>query len=145
MSAVKTIEWYERQLDTNPNLSPAQIEQYEKEIERLADVEAKAHQRVLARKAEEKKRFEEIKAQLQRGDASVIDLFGIPEFGSDYEMIQEGDKHIVYSKVARDDQEHRHIHSSHKDAESHYRKLVWDRLYTKYVRSGEMDSLREME
>lgn len=145
MAGIKTIEWYERQLDTNKNLSISQIEQYEQEIERLADVEAKAHQRILARKQEEKKRFDDIKAKLEAGDVNVIDVVGIPEFGNDYELIIEANKYVVYSKVANDGQDSRHTHDEEEDAVAHYRKLIWDRLYTKYVRSGEYDSLRHME
>lgn len=141
----KTIQWYENQLNTNTNLTPSQIEEYENEIERLADIEAKAYYRAQEKKVEERKRFEEIKAKVQSGDANVIDIVGIPEFGGDYDMCQEGGKHIVYSKVANDQQEHRHVHNTAKEAESHYRKLIWDRLYTKYVRSGDYDSLRQME
>lgn len=145
MAGTKTIEWYERQLDNNKSLSATQIEQYEQEIERLADIEAKAHQRILARKQEEKQRFDEIKAKLEAGDANVIDIVGIPEFGNDYELTIEGSNHIVYSKVAREDQEQRHVHLEEKEAVAKYRKLIWDRLYAKYVRSGEYDSLKNME
>lgn len=145
MAARKTIEWYENQLDNNKNLTPAQIESYESEIERLADVEFKVHQKGLIRQQEEKQRALDIKAQLEAGDVNVIDIVGIPEFGSDYELCQEADNHVVYSKVALENQENRHVHNSEKDAIKHYRKLIWDRLYTKYVRSGELDSLRTME
>jgi len=131
MSGRKTIEWYEKQLETNSNLTPTQIEEYENEIERLADIEARAYQRMEQRKKEERQRFEEIKAKVQSGDANVIDVVGIPEFGNDYELCEESGQHIVYSKVANDQQENRHIHKNAKEAESHYRKLIWDRLYNK--------------
>lgn len=145
MSGHKSIEWYENQLETNTRLTPAQIEEYENEIERLADVEARAYNRAQEKKAEERKRFEEIKAKVQSGDANVIDVVGIPEFGNDYDLCQESGQHVVYSKVANEQQENRHVHKTAKEAESHYRKLIWDRLYNKYVRSGDYDSLRQME
>lgn len=141
----KTIAWYENQLNNNQNLSNTQIEEYEAAIERLADIEAKAHERVVARQKAEKQRLQEIKAKLQAGDVNVIDAFGIPEFGSDYELIKEQTGHVIYSKVAREDQESRHLHNTEGEAVAHYRKLIWDRLYTKYVRTGEIDSLRDME
>lgn len=141
--AFKNIDWYERQLE-NPNLPPEKVEEYEREIERLADIEARAYAKSLERKQEEKKRLEEIRAQIQSGDANVIDVVGIPEFGDDYELSKEGDRFIVYSKVAMDTQENRHIHDTEKEAVSHYRKLIWDRLYSKYVRSGDYDSLKEI-
>ena len=60
MSGHKTIEWYERQLETNTKLTPSQIKEYENEIERLADIEARAYNRAQEKKAEERKRFEEL-------------------------------------------------------------------------------------
>lgn len=146
MAARKTIEWYERQLQTNTSLTSSQIEEYEEEIERLAEIEARTYNRMLERQQEEKRKFAEIKAKVEAGDANVIDLFGIPEFGNDYELCEESNgDHVVYSKVANENQDNRHVHKTEKEATSHYRKLIWDRLYNKYVRTGEYDSLRKME
>lgn len=143
MMRPKTLDWYENELERS-DISDDQIAEYEAAIDKLLTIERMSQDRLKLRKIEEQKRIDEIRAQLESGDTSVIDVVGIPEFGGDYDISLEDSKHIVYSKVARDDQESRHIHSSLKDAVQRYRKLIWDRLYTKYVRSGEFDSLKKM-
>lgn len=144
MAFQRTLNWYEDQLDRD-DLSPETREKYEQEADRIVRATARAVENIKLRQQQEQARFEEIKKQLQSGDINVIDAVGIPEFGNDYELVKEQTSHIVYSKVANDGQESRHIHEEEKDAVAHYRKLIWDRLYTKYVRSGELDSLRQME
>lgn len=145
MSGRRTLSWYEDQLEFNNNLSNEQKEEYEAEADRSANVEMQVKQRIKDKVQAERMRFEEIKAKVQAGEASAIDLFGIPEFGNDYELSKEQNNYVVYSKVALETQNDRHVSPLEKDAITHYRKLIWDRLYTKYVRTGEFDSLRKME
>jgi len=145
MSTQKSLKWYEDQLEFNNNLSDEQIAEYEAAADQLVDRELKIKQKIRDQADEARIRFEEIKAKVAAGEASAIDLFGIPEFGPDYELSKEQNDHVVYSKVARDDQENRHVYKTEVEAIAHYRKLIWDRLYSKYVRTGEFDSLRKME
>lgn len=144
MSGHKTIEWYERQLETNTKLTPSQIEEYESEIERLADIEARAYNRAQQKKAEERKRFEELKAEFLSKSKDAAIAQGLAEFGNDYEIRAEGSDYVVYSKVARDFQQDRRVHKTEEDAKKDLDYLIYNRMYDKYVRSGDYDSLKEM-
>lgn len=143
--AFKNIEWYERQLATNPNLSPSQIEEYEQEIERLADIEARAYHKAQEKKAAERKKLEELKAEFLSKSRDEVMAQGMAEFGDDYEIRVEGNVHVVYSKVARDDQENRRVHDTAEKAQSDLEYLIYNRLYAKYVRSGDYTSLGDLE
>ena len=74
----------------------------------------------------------------------VISTLGDLEFADDYEIIQEGADQVLYSKVARDDQEHRHVHANVPDAEWNKRQLIYYRLYNKYVREEEVSNIAEL-
>lgn len=136
-------DWLVEQLDRE-DVSAELKAKYEQELDDMAErvtrsqqKEAQAKQATLARNAL-------IRESLLAGDLNVIDAFGIPEFGEDYEVTVEGESHVVYSKVANDLQENRWIFSESDSAVSKFRKLVWDRLYSKYVRSGEVGHLSEL-
>ena len=130
-------DWLCDQLDKE-DLAPALRAKYEQELDDFA--ERFNRQQTKKKEAEQKEleRIVHIKAQLIAGNLDVIDTFGMQEFGGDYEVVVEGMSHIVYSKVARDDQENRHSFNDQESARIKLRKLVWDRMYTKYVRSGEI-------
>jgi len=135
--------WLEEQLE-DEDLSPQLRVRYDAEAAALAA-------NLTWRQEKEKKALEtrkvqlaELRAKLEADDQSVIDAFGIPEFGDDYEIIEEGSNHVTYSKVARPDQESRWVFPNREEADRKYRKLVWDRLYSKYVRVGEVDHLSEL-
>lgn len=145
MARVKTIDWYERELNTNNSLSNSQIEEYEAEIERLADIEARSYIRSQKRIAEEFARKEEIKAQLLAGNKNYAIAQGMSEFGDDYEIRIEKQDHVVYSKVAGDHQENRRVHKTASEAQSDLEYLIYNRMYDKYVRTGEYDSLGQIE
>jgi len=140
----RTLDWYEDELERE-DLSPELRKEYEEQADRLAGLITKSAAKAKARILKEQERLEDIKQRLKSGDESVIDIVGIPEFGQDYELKFEDPNHVVYSHVALEAQQDRHVHPTLNEARSHYRKLIWDRLYTKYVRSGELDSLKQME
>ena len=144
MAAHKSIEWYENQLETNTKLTPAQIEEYENAIERLADIEARAYNRAQEAKAEERKKFEALKAAVISGNKKAYLAQGLHEFGGDYEVRVEGNDHVVYSKVTRDHQEHRRVHKTSNDAQSDLEYLIYNRMYDKYVRGGDYNSLKNI-
>lgn len=136
-------DWLVGQLDSG-KLDAITSARYEQELDDIAQGHSKRQASEVAAKAVADQRRADIKAMLLAGNLDVIDTFGMEEFGPDYEVTMEGDVHVVYSKVARDDQENRHHLSSATDAQAKLRKLVWDRMYTKYVRSGEISHLSEL-
>lgn len=136
-------DWLCDQLD-NETLSPVLRTRYEAELDSFANAHSKHDAKLKEIEQKEIARRANIKQQMLAGNLDVIDAFGMEEFGPDYETIIEGTNHIVYSKVARDDQEHRHMFSNADDAYIKLRKLVWDRMYTKYVRTGELDSVFDL-
>ena len=136
-------DWLYDQLD-NGKLSDSVRTKYEAELDQIANRRSETQAQRQELKQAEAARVANIRAMLVAGNLDVIDTFGMEEFGEDYETIVEGSEHIVYSKVARDDQASRHALPTQDDARAKLRKLVWDRLYTKYVRSGELDHLSEL-
>jgi hypothetical protein len=136
-------DWLCDQLDKD-DISQEMKAKYEQELDAIARSHTKRQEAEKKAIAERTERFAHIKAQLIAGDINVIDAFGIPEFGDDYETVIEGNNYVVYSKVASDNQNNRHVMNTADEANSKFRKLVWDRLYHKYVRTGEVDNLSEL-
>lgn len=147
MNQYKNLNQIENRLeelyDAGCSDSPEYIE-LEALANKFANLETERQEKVSQAIALERKRIESIKALLLAGDLDVIDAFGMQEFGEDYEVAVEGTNHVVYSMVAREDQQARHLCNSAEEARLKLRKLVWDRLYTKYVRSGDMTHLSEL-
>jgi hypothetical protein len=138
------LDWLEQQLGQE-TLAPALRQKYELEAQRLAaSITASQHKAVLLAKQHAERIAEIRKMYLSNNFDDVVDMFGIPEFGEDYEIIVEGESHVVYSKVAQPNQEARHPTSSQSEAQRRLRQLVWYRLYDKYVRSGQVDSLTQL-
>lgn len=140
---MKRLQWLENQLDRD-DLSLKLRRQYEDEADARAAMLSKRQAANKAAQEEKKKQAEVIRQQVLDGNLSAIDVYGIPEFGGDYEIAVEGQDHVVYSRAARDDQNSRHVLPDHDKANAKYRKLVWDRLYHKYVRTGEVDQLDQL-
>jgi hypothetical protein len=140
---MKRLVWLEDQLDRD-DLPQHLRDKYELEAAREAEFMAKQQEKAKLAKQEKAARDAELKAKLIAGDVNIIDTHGIPEFGDDYEILKEGERHVVYSRVAREDQESRWMFLDDESANSKYRKLIWDRLYSKYVRVGEVDHLSEL-
>lgn len=136
-------DWLVEQLDSSA-LSPTLRAKYEAELDTMAEKHSAAETRRLAAEADEALYAAEIRARILANDLDLIATVGQDEFGHDYELVQEGDIFVVYSKVARDDQTHRRVHETFKKAESDLRYLLWNRLYSKYVRTGELVHLKEL-
>jgi hypothetical protein len=137
------LDWLENQLE-NENLSAATRKKYEDEADKIANATTVIQQKRVAIAQQQAVQNAVIKAQILAGNLNVIDAFGIPEFGDDYEIALEGSTHVVYSKVASEMQNNRHTFNTFDEANSKMRKLVWDRLYSKYVRQGEVNHLSEL-
>lgn len=133
-------DWLYEQLEQETLSVDLRLE-YEAEL----DARAARHDSSVRKKAEaeakEAARRADIRARILAGEADFITKLGEDEFGGDYELVQEGDDFIVYSKVARDDQTHRRTHDSLEKAQHDLRYLYYNRMYSKYVRSGELDAL----
>lgn len=136
-------DWLCDQLDRD-DLSSELRTKYERELDAFAERFNQQQAKKKEAEQKEKERIAHIRAQLIAGNQDVIDVFGMQEFGDDYETVIEGTNHIIYSKVARDDQENRHVFNDKDSAYTKLRKLVWDRMYSKYVRTGELDSVFDM-
>ncbi len=136
-------DWLNDQLDRD-DLTSAQRSKYEAELDAIAKRYSDRQAKIGAVHAAEKARTAEIRAQILAGNTDIIETFGVEEFGSDYEEVVEGSNYVVYSKVATDAQNNRHVFNSKDEAHAKFRKLVWDRLYSKYVRSGELSHLSEL-
>lgn len=136
-------DWLCEQLDRDD--LPQQLkEKYNAELDRFAEA---YNTRELKRKQtqeSERARIKAIKAKILENDEDFIAHFGEEEFGEDYELVEEGTEFVIYSKVARDDQEHRRTHGSLEEAKNDLRYLYYNRLYDRYVRGGELDVLGEL-
>jgi hypothetical protein len=135
--------WLYRQLDKE-DLSQSLKDEYNAELDQIAishDVKEKKKKAV---KAYKQKQLQDIKSKILKGDIDFIQFFGEEEFGSDYELLEEGGKFVIYSKTARDYQEHRRIHLSLEEAKKDLLYLYGQRLYNKYVRQGELDKIGDL-
>ena len=89
-------------------------------------------------------RLKELRAKIATNDIDFIETFGAQEFGSDYEIIQESTSFVLYSYIARDNQDNRRVHATREAADADLRYLLYNRLYDKYVRSEELETLIEL-
>ena len=135
-------DWLVEQLN-NDSLSLVLRQKYEAELDRLADRYEAAELSRKNAEAKERARRAEIRAKIEAKDEDFIWTMGTEEFGHDYEVVIEGSSHVVYSKVARDDQDHRHVCDTAEAANRKLRTLLYYRLYDKYVRTGEFDCIAE--
>ena len=101
------LDWLEAQLERD-DLTLEQRRKYETEADKIANGISAIQERQQKAREERRAHFQALKQQLQSGNLSAIDTHGIPEFGSDYEIVQEGSNHVVYSRVAADGQNDRH-------------------------------------
>jgi hypothetical protein len=136
-------DWLVDQLDRN-DLTPALRAKYETELEAHAERHERAQEAKKLAEQVEIARKAEIRAMLLKNDIDLVAHLGEQEFGDDYEIVLEGTEHVVYSKVARDDQNHRRPHKTREAAEHDLRYLFYNRLYSKYVRTGDVDGLGEL-
>jgi hypothetical protein len=145
---VKGIDWYEKQLERE-DLDPTVRDEYEREADRLADG---ISSRQVALKTEKQKaaaRAAAIKALLESGDTNVVDLYGIEEFGRDYntDVSEDGNGYKTWhvtSTVARADQPNSWSFDDEEGARRYLHGLIYDRMYYKYVRLGKVDNLQEL-
>lgn len=137
------LTWLEEQLEEE-NLPPEVRRKYESEAEHLAESLTLRQDKERELKVAKKNNLISLRTQLLAGDLSVVDTHGIPEFGDDYEVVVEGVEHIVYSKVAREWQDTRRVHTTAESADSDYRYLIYNRLYDRYVRAGDTGSLDDL-
>lgn len=140
---MKRLQWLEEQLDRD-DISFALRRKYELEADKLAMQLTMAQKHQKEAKEARDKEIAFLREQLQNGNLSAIDTHGIPEFGEEYEIVREGNSYVVYSRAAREDQNDRHVFTDYESANSKYRKLIWDRLYHKYVRTGEVEHLSKL-
>lgn len=135
--------WLVKELD-RPDLSDKLRTAYEAELDNIADCHTKTQQKQAEAGRVEEQRRTEIRERILAGDEDLIETLGSEEFGSDYETVHEGSEFVVYSKVCRDHQDSRHPCPTAEAARLKLRRLLWDRLYTRYVRGGEVDSLKQL-
>jgi hypothetical protein len=136
-------DWLCEVLDTD-YLSDDLRLKYEKELDAIADQRSAAGIKAKEVKIKEAERVALVKALILTGNADLIATFGKEEFGEDYEILQEGELFVVYSKVAKDSQQSRRPHVSIVEAEADLRYLLYNRLYDKYVRADELDNLSSL-
>jgi hypothetical protein len=136
-------DWICEQLDKD-NLDATLRLEYEAELDVIADRYSAIAIRKKEADAKELTRREEIRIKILANDIDFINHLGQEEFGADYEIIEEASSFIVYSHVAKDDQENRRVHATLEKAEADLRYLLYNRLYSRYVRTGEIDSLIEL-
>lgn len=139
----KREQWLERQLNSGV-LNPEVAAEYEAEMDAIAD--RITHVQKLNEEAAKKTALEraELREKILTNDADVIFVLGQEEFGADYQLKIEGIEFVVYSHVAQDSQESRRPHITMELAMSDLRYLYYNRLYDRYVRTGEMDELRKL-
>lgn len=136
-------DWLVEQLNKD-NLNANLRTKYEAELEAIAErFEVVSFKKKAAAKAEANRRAE-IRRRLLENDEDLVLTLGQEEFGEDYEITQEGDDFVIYSKVARDNQTHRRVHASQEAADKDFRYLLFNRLYDKYVRSGEEEAIWDL-
>lgn len=135
--------WLVQQLN-NDNLAEHLRIAYEKELDAIAEELTRGQSSRVETAKREAERRAEIRERILANDEDFIQTLGQEEFGGDYEIIEEGSEVVVYSKVARDDQEHRRPHPDMEAAQADLRYLLYNRLYSCYVRTGEVDGLKEL-
>lgn len=135
--------WLAQQLDKG-KLTDEVRAAYEAELDAIADRITLAEIRNKEAKGKEDARKAEFRARIEANDEDFIQTMGEEEFGSDYELTTEGAEFVVYSKVARDDQEARRPHATMEAAKADLRYLYWNRLYSRYVRNGDVENLIEL-
>jgi len=136
-------DWLCEQLD-NGNLSESFKNKYEAELDAIATSHTKSQIKMKENEATRRLKVAELRAKILANNADFIMTFGKEEFGSDYEVVQEGSCFVLYSKVARDDQEHRRVHNTLEEASADLRYLLYNRLYDRYIRPGDLDNLAEL-
>ncbi len=141
---MKGQDWYETQLDRD-DLDPATRQQYEAEADRLAAGLTRQQDALTQRQRVKAARIAEIRALLESGRTDAVDLYGLEEFGQDYTTeVDEFGIYQVRSFVARDGQPDQWSFDDEEGARRCLHGLIWDRMYTKYVRSGKVDGLYEL-
>lgn len=136
--------WLTQQLNAG-NLSPEKAAEFEAELDQIADQITKGQQANKEASIREAARRAEMREKILLNDADVIFVMGQEEFGSDYEIRIEGFEFVVYSHVARDDQESRRTHITMELAMADLRYLYYNRLYDRYVRTNEVVALIELK
>ncbi len=112
--------------------------------ERLADAETNRQDKMKQALERERQRVEAIREAIANEDMDLVQVLGETEFGDDYEICVEGTDHVIYSKVAKDEQS-RWVLSNAEEAEKKQRQLYYYRLYDKYVRTGDADKVGNLE
>ena len=135
--------WLCNQLD-NCDLNDEVRARYDKELDDIANRRTIQQAKQKKEKQEEAIKFAEFKARILAEDQDFIQAIGEEEFGDDYELCQEGASFVVYSKVASPFQDNRRVHDTLESAEKDRRYLFYNRLYSKYVRPGEVSKLLEL-
>lgn len=128
-------DWLEIQLE-NSELTDVKRVQYTNELEQMAQ---RLEQQQYAKQLEVKQ-FEDIRVRLLAGE-DVVDTVGEKECGDDYILKQIEDGWVVESKVAMIHQDTEHKVTSLGRAKAKRRHLIMYRLYNKYVRSGDFESV----
>lgn len=136
-------DWILQQLEKG-TLNEAVRSAYEAELDAIAEGLNRREAKRKEAEATELKRRAEIRARIEAEDMDYVWTLGEAEFKDDYEIVPEGDQFVLYSKVARDDQNQRRPHATMDAANSDLRYLYWNRLYTKYVRTGAADAVVEV-
>lgn len=139
--------WLETQLERD-DLPTELRNAYERELDSIAEMLTRTQEarKAAAKAALESKmaRLTEIREKVLKNDRDFILTFGAEEFSHDYEVRQEGTEVVVYSHAAKDFQENRRVHANMELALADLRYLYYNRLYDRYVRSGELDELLEL-
>jgi hypothetical protein len=136
-------DWLCDQLDRD-DLTEALRAKYEAELDDFANRFTSAQSKAKTKAIADQARLEELKAKILANDVDFIKSFGEEEFGQDYDVVEEGNDFVVYSKVAKDNQEHRRVHPTLEAANADLCYLFYNRLYDRYIRPGELSSLGEL-
>lgn len=127
------LDWLELQLERS-DLSLSDRAKFEVEAARLADDISKRQEREREAERERNAMVRRIQELYHTENfAALYQLHG-HEFKNDYEILIEGEEHVVYSSVARDNQPSRWPCPSEQKAKSKLYQLVGYRIYDHYCR-----------
>jgi DNA repair exonuclease SbcCD ATPase subunit len=124
------LDHIESLLDSD-NLSNEQRAKLEAEADELANRLSKNQEKQKQRDIELLEKRRQIAALYKLGDGTLYKVFG-HEFIDDYESAVEGTDHVVYSKVARDDQNTRWVCKTAEEAEAKVKQLIEWRVWKHY-------------
>jgi hypothetical protein len=133
--AMTRLDWLEEQLE-RVDLDATSRAKYEAEAAKLATSLSKRQDKEREAKLEHQGKVLRVLELYRNGDfAALYNLHG-SMFEQDYEILTEGEDHVVYSSVARDNQPSRWPCPSEGKAKAKLRQLVAYRVYDHFCRNS---------